>query len=129
MISSLSITHAADKPTISKFKIENMTVPDAIKKLNEIIWKKYPGRKDLLVAYIDKPFPNFSFESEKIEPKKEEKHNLHLINNPPIIEVVSAISQMSHYQFEKRGSQLVVYGWSRPQIEESTPKKPSKSNQ
>ena len=86
-----------------------------------MIWKKYPGRKELLIAYIEQPFSNRNLETSKNEPKNEKKYDLELINNPPIVEIVRCLTVISYYHFDIQESRITVYGWHKPNVEQKSP--------
>ena len=53
-----NISFSQDKAAqISGYEVKKLPISKAINELNKIITKEYPGRKNMLVAYVAPPFP------------------------------------------------------------------------
>jgi len=99
--------------TIEEFEVKDKTLPEAINKLNKLIVKKYPGKKDLLIAYVASFNTGSNFDNSG-EDREPDRIDIHLINNPPIIEIVKQLTSSTATHFRIIGSQIIIYGWSRP---------------
>ncbi|MDA7882194.1 hypothetical protein N9A94_07785 [Akkermansiaceae bacterium] len=95
-----------DIATLPGFSAIDLTLPEAVKKLNREIRENHPGKDDLLVAYVA---PNNL-------PDPDKKISIELINNPPIEVIVQHLTGKSLTHWSKGVSQLTIYGWHRPQI-------------
>ena len=116
LILGLAHIHAAEDegPRISGYAVKDVTLSDAIHKLNKIIAKEHPGKIGLLVAYVRSIYP-----VDKMEPKV----TLKLSKRVPITVVIQYLADMTRSHWRLHDKQVVIYGWLPPNLEAMPEKK------
>ena len=101
--------------TLPNFKVKNLNLRDAIRKLNREIRKKYNGELDLLVSYVESPGP----------PSQDKRPlNVSFAESTSVEGIVLALTGQSFCHYDIHDSAIVVYGWHSPQLQTNgeTPK-------
>ena len=103
---------------ISGYEVKKLPISKAIHELNKIITKEYPGRKDMLVAYVAPPFPLIRSNAASID-ELEPRVTLKISKRIPITDAVQYIVDSSRCHFKVYSKQVVVYGWWQGVLERS----------
>ena len=91
-------------PTIGgKFEVTNVSLPEAIASLNKVISAAHPGRRELLVAYVEAPHGG---------PENRAKiRSSSWTKDAPIRDVIDSLVRQSLCHYREYGEVLVIYGW------------------